>query len=157
MFPRGNGKIKTLRGGKYIDFLYSIEKWRVWKGPLFNNLITPFISTKSLFLAMSSPLSTANPTPAILISNFLASAVRGMPNSLAAQKQRKLLAFTFLSWSPLLTYDSYPFVLDFSFSQNRKGRNHCLAIPFSFCPSENYDRNSHSFLIHQDYLLSPHE
>ena len=64
---------------------------------LFNNLIIQFISIKSLFLAMSSPLSTANSTPAILISNFLASAVRGMPNSLAAQKQRKLLAFTFLS------------------------------------------------------------
>jgi len=89
---------------------------------LFNNLVTQFISIKPLFLAMNSPLSTANPTPAILISNFLASAVRDMPNSLAAQKQRRLLAFTFL-----------------------------------LCPSENYDRNSHSFLIHQGYLLFLHE
>jgi len=49
---------------------------------------------------MSYPLSTADPTPAILISNFLANAVRDMPNSLAAQKQRRLLAFTFLLCRP---------------------------------------------------------
>jgi hypothetical protein len=66
--------------------------------------------------------SVENPTPAILISNFLDSAVSDMPNSLAAQKQRRLLAFTFL-----------------------------------LCPSENYEHNSHSFLVHQDYLLFQHE
>jgi len=53
---------------------------------------------------MGSPLSTANPTPPILISNFLANAVRNRPNSLAAQKQRRLLAFTFLV-CPSKNYD----------------------------------------------------
>ena len=39
---------------------------------------------------MDSPLSTENPTPVRFISNFLTSAVCGMPSSLEAQKQRRL-------------------------------------------------------------------
>ncbi len=55
---------------------------------------------KFLFLAMSSPLSTANPTPAILISNFLANAVRDMPNSLAL----------FFSAAPLIKFHPGPYL-----------------------------------------------
>ena len=48
---------------------------------------------------MDSPLPTENPTPAVLISNLFARNVCDMPNSLAAQKHRRLLALTFLFWS----------------------------------------------------------
>ena len=52
---------------------------------------------------LSSALSTEKPTPAILIPKIPASAVRDMPNSLAAQKHRRLLAFTFLFCRPFDT------------------------------------------------------
>ena len=45
--------------------------------------------------AMLSPLSTEKPTPRGLISNRLASSLSDIPNSLTAQKQKRLLAFTF--------------------------------------------------------------
>ena len=49
---------------------------------------------------MDSPLSTENPTPAGLISNLFARNVCDMPNSLAAQKHRRLLALTLLFCRP---------------------------------------------------------
>ena len=51
--------------------------------------------------AMASPLSTENPTPGGLISNCLASSLSDIPNSLTAQKQKRLLAFTFRCCLPL--------------------------------------------------------
>ena len=74
--------------------------FNVESGMLFNNLINQFIRLKLPFLAMSSPLSTANPTPAILIPKILASAVRDMPNSLAAQSTNTL-CFYFSVLPPL--------------------------------------------------------
>ena len=50
---------------------------------------------------MVSPLSTENPTPGELISNRLASSLSDIPNSLTAQKQKRLLALTFRCCLPL--------------------------------------------------------
>ena len=49
---------------------------------------------------MASPLSIENPMPAKLISSSLASAVCDIPNSLAAQKHKRLLAVTLLFCRP---------------------------------------------------------
>jgi hypothetical protein len=53
------------------------------------------INCNAFSRAMVSPLSTENPTPGELISNRLASSLSDIPNSLNAQKQKRLLAFTF--------------------------------------------------------------
>jgi hypothetical protein len=44
---------------------------------------------------MASPLSTENPTPGPLIPSFTPSSLRDIPASRTAQKQNRLLAFTF--------------------------------------------------------------
>ncbi len=50
---------------------------------------------------MTSPLSTENPTAGELNSNLLARSLRDIPNSLTAQKQKRLLACTFRCCLPL--------------------------------------------------------
>jgi hypothetical protein len=65
--------------------------------------------------AIVSPLSTENPTPGELISNRLASSLSDIPNSLTAQKQKRLPAFTFRCCLPLenISRGSIPYTLSF--------------------------------------------
>jgi len=54
---------------------------------------------------MVSSISTENPTPGDLISNRLASSLSDIPNSLTAQKQKRLLAFIYEYLSALDSTD----------------------------------------------------
>ena len=96
---------------RFMDVIKSngMAESRIESGTLFNNLISQFVRLKLSFLAMSSPLSTANPTPAILISNILANSVREIPSSRTAQKQKRLLALTFFAVCFLKKYHSLLF------------------------------------------------
>ena len=88
---------------------------------------------------MSSPLSTANHTPAILLSDFLANAVRDTPNSLAAQKQRRLLAFTFLLCRPFYKILSWSiFRTSATLAAIRSRSNPCRFSSYlrSYCSSD---------------------
>ena len=71
-------------------------KWGRGNGDAGKKVTKPYsINCNPFSRAMLSPLSTEKPTPGGLISNRLASSLSDIPNSLTAQKQKKLLAFTF--------------------------------------------------------------